>query len=188
MCEDYVSKTTCPKVDEDGNSCEWVSGQGCIQKVSGSTTGSTGSSSSSGNNSNNSFDDPDYKVDTSTNIHNICSSPNFRKPAKLVGIVVTFIKILIPIFIILFGVIDFYKAITSQKDDGLKKAAKSVAIRAIAGVAIFLLPGLVQMVLNMVNEWSDYKNNWCCCTECILNSDCDVNSCSSESCHIEGTN
>ena len=133
-------------------------------------------------------DAPDYKVDTSTNINNICSKPEFRKPARLVGIVVTFSKILVPVFIILFGAIDFYKAITSQKDDGVKKAAKSVAIRAIAGIAIFLLPGLVQMVLNMVNEWSDYENNWCCCTECILNSDCDVNSCSSESCHIEGTN
>ena len=133
-------------------------------------------------------DAPDYKVDTSTNINNICSKPEFRKPARLVGIVVTFSKILVPVFIILFGAIDFYKAITSQKDDGVKKAAKSVAIRAIAGIAIYLLPGLVQMVLNMVNEWSDYENNWCCCTECILNSDCDVNSCSSESCHIEGTN
>ena len=83
-------------------------------------------------------------------------------------------------------VLDFYKAITSSKDEGLGKAFKSLIIRAIAGVCIFLLPGIVQLVLNMVNEWSDYSNNWCCCTECLLNGDCDVNSCSSDSCRIEG--
>ena len=132
--------------------------------------------------------EPDYKVDDSVNVNNICSMPEFRKPARLVGVVITFLKIIIPILIILFGAIDFYKAVTSQKDDGFKKATKAVAIRAVAGIAVFLLPGIVQMVLNMVNEWSGYKNNWCCCTECILNSNCDVNSCSSESCHIEGTN
>ena len=61
-----------------------------------------------------------------------------------------------------------------------------IAIRVLAGVFIFFLPGIVQFVLNMVNEWSDYKNDWCCCTECILNSDCEVNSCSSNKCKIEG--
>ena len=81
---------------------------------------------------------------------------------------------------------DLYKAITGSKDEALPKAIKMICIRVIAGVFIFFLPGIVQFVLNMVNEYSDYKNNWCCCTECILNSNCDVNSCSSASCKIKG--
>ena len=119
-------------------------------------------------------------------VYSICSSPSYRKPMLFLGKILNFVKIIVPIVIIVFGVLDFYKAITSSKDEGLSKAFKSLIIRAIAGVCIFLLPGIVQLVLNMVNEWSDYSNNWCCCTECLLNGDCDVNSCSSDSCRIEG--
>lgn len=119
-------------------------------------------------------------------VNDICSSPSYRKPMLFLGKILNFVKIIVPIVIIVFGVLDFYKAITSSKDEGLSKAFKSLIIRAIAGVCIFLLPGIVQLVLNMVNEWSDYSNNWCCCTECLLNGDCDVNSCSSDSCRIEG--
>lgn len=117
-----------------------------------------------------------------------CSSPEYRKPAKYIGTVVNFIRIIVPIVIILLGVKDLYSGMTANKDEGMKKAVRTIVIRVGAGLAIFLIPGLIQFILNMVNEWSDYKNNWCCCTECILNSDCDTNSCSSDSCHIEGTN
>jgi len=131
--------------------------------------------------------DPDYHV-TDTNVNQVCSSPSYRKPMKFLGTIVTFIKIIVPIVIIGFGVFDLYKGITASKEEGLKKAVRSLIIRVIAGIFIFLLPGLIQYVLSMVNEWSDYKNTWCCCTDCLLNSDCDTNSCSSSSCHIEGTN
>lgn len=117
----------------------------------------------------------------------ICAQPYYRKPMKFIGTLVNFVKIIVPIVIIGFGIIDLYKALTSPKEDGaLAKAIRMIAIRVLAGVFIFFLPGIVQFVLNMVNEWSDYKNDWCCCTECILNSDCDVNSCSSNKCKIEG--
>ena len=130
---------------------------------------------------------PEEPVDPNTATPlSICSSPSYRKPMLFLGKILNFVKIIVPIVIIVFGVLDFYKAITSSKDEGLSKAFKSLIIRAIAGVCIFLLPGIVQLVLNMVNEWSDYSNNWCCCTECLLNGDCDVNSCSSDSCRIEG--
>jgi len=131
--------------------------------------------------------DPDYPV-TDTTVTSICANPSYRKPMKFIGTIVNFLKIIVPIVIIGFGILDLYKAVTANKDDGLKKAFKSIAIRVIAGVFIFLLPGIVQFILNMVNEWSNYKNDWCCCTDCILNSNCDVNSCSSDSCRIEGTN
>ena len=134
------------------------------------------------------YEDPDYKVDGDTTVADICNMPEYRKPMKIVGIVINFAKIIVPIIIIGFGVMDLYKAITSSKDDGIKKAVKSIVIRVIAGVAIFLLPGLIQFVLNWVNEWSDYENSWCCCTDCLLNPDCDTSACNSDSCRIEGMN
>ena len=68
-------------------------------------------------------------------------------------------------------------------------AAKSIGVRFIAGVFIFFIPGIIQFVLEWVNEWSNYSNSWCCCTQCLLDSgNCDVNSCSSDSCKIGGMN
>jgi len=133
-----------------------------------------------------SYTDPDYKI-TDTDVQTVCSSPSYRKPAKFVGTIVNFLRIIIPIVIIVMGIMDLYKGVTGAKDDALKKSVKSLGLRAIAGVAIFLLPGLVLLVLSLINEWSDYKNTWCCCAECILNSDCDTSTCNSDSCRIEGT-
>lgn len=127
--------------------------------------------------------DEDTSVD---DVGSICAKPYYRKPMKFIGTLVGFVKILVPIIIIAFGVMDLYKAITGSKDEALPKAIKMICIRVLAGVFIFLLPGIVQFVLGLVNEWSGYKNNWCCCTECILTNNCDVNSCSSNSCRDGG--
>ena len=68
------------------------------------------------------------------------------------------------------------------------KAFKNILIRIIAGVFIFLLPGIVMFILSLVTEWNKdgYKNAWCCCADCILNPNCEETC--SKSCHIEGTN
>lgn len=131
---------------------------------------------------------PNYHIDSDVNVDSICAMPSYRKPMRFIGTIINFLKIIIPIVIIGFGIMDLYKAVTGSKDDEIKKAVKSIVIRAIAGIFIFLLPGIVQFILNWVNEWSHYENSWCCCTDCLLNPDCDVNSCNSNSCKIEGTN
>lgn len=141
-----------------------------------------------GNNDNNHHDKPNYSVTDDADIGGLCDKSQYRKPMKFLGIILSFFKIIVPIVIVALGVMDLYKAVTASKEDEIRKAFKAIMVRVIAGVFVFLLPGLVQFVLNMVNEWSDYKNDWCCCTDCLLNPDCDVNSCSSDSCHIEGTN
>ncbi len=130
---------------------------------------------------------PDISV-TDTDIKNFCSSPSYRKPMKFLGTILNFVKAIVPIVIIIFGMVDLYKGITASKEDVLKKSVRTLAIRVMAGVFIFFLPGLIQFVLSMVNEWSNYKNTWCCCTDCLLNSDCDTSSCNSDTCRIERTN
>ncbi len=124
-----------------------------------------------------------------TNIENICGSPNLRKPLKFIGTIVTVLKVAIPILIVVLGIVDLLKAIPSSKDNRIMVAVKSIGVRFIAGVFIFFIPGIVQLILDWVNEWSNYSNSWCCCTQCILDSgNCDVNSCSSDSCKIGGMN
>lgn len=123
-----------------------------------------------------------------TSIGEICNMPQYRKTMRFFGTIVTFAKYIVPIIIIAFGIMDLYKAVTGAKDDEIKKSFKAIMVRIAAGVLIFLLPGLVQFFFNMLNEWSNYKVDVCCCTECLLNSSCDTNSCNSGSCKIEGMN
>ena len=123
-----------------------------------------------------------------TSIGEICSMPQYRKTMRFFGTIVTFAKYIVPLIIIAFGIMDLYKAVTGAKDDDIKKSFKAIMVRIAAGVLIFLLPGLVQFFFNMLNEWSNYKVDVCCCTECLLNSSCDTNSCNSGSCKIEGMN
>ena len=129
---------------------------------------------------------------TTTTEASTSQNPNYctglRSTFVFIGHLIRLAKILIPIIVIIFGTLDFFKAVTGAKDDDIKKSFKAIMVRIAAGVLIFLLPGLVQFFFNMLNEWSNYKVDVCCCTECLLNSSCDTNSCNSGSCKIEGMN
>ncbi len=84
---------------------------------------------------------------------------------KLVGNILFIFKIVIPLLVIIFGMIDLGKAVVASKDDEIKKAAKSLGMRALAGLIIFFIPTLVGFLFLMVDGISedDYKP----CADCI---------------------
>ena len=70
----------------------------------------------------------------------------------LLGIAITAIKVVIPIVLIVFGMLDMGKAVTSGKDDEIKKQLMAFMRRAIAAVLVFFVPTIVGMLMNMVND------------------------------------
>lgn len=78
----------------------------------------------------------------------------------LVGVVMFVLKIAIPIILIAVGSFDLVKAITSQKDDEAKKAASGLAKKAVAGVAIFLIPTIIGLLFGLVggDQWKECEN------------------------------
>ena len=58
-----------------------------------------------------------------------------------------YIRIIVPILIILLGSIDFAKAVIAGKEDNMKKAQSDFIKRVIAGVAVFLVPTLVDVIM-----------------------------------------
>lgn len=87
----------------------------------------------------------------------------------LVGKILGIFKIVIPILVIIFGMIDLGKAVVASKDDEIKKAAKSLGMRAIAGILIFFVPSLVGFAFSLAgsfNEDADYD----LCEQCITHS------------------
>lgn len=99
----------------------------------------------------------------------VCKSSNLKTPLKYIGWLLSAAKIIVPIVIIALGVMDFLKAVASQKQDELSKAIKTVFVRVIAGIIIFLVPAIINFLVTLVDEWSSYKTAYSECTECLVN-------------------
>ena len=70
----------------------------------------------------------------------------------LLGIFVTAIKIFIPVALIVFGMLDMGKAVTSGKDDEIKKQITVFIKRVIAAVIVFFVPTIVGLMMQMINR------------------------------------
>lgn len=83
-----------------------------------------------------------------------------------VSTIVSLIKVIIPIFLVIFGMLDLGKAVMAQKDDEIKKGQKTFFSRVIAAVIIFFVVSVVQLVLGIVGAKQD--SNWNC-FDCFIN-------------------
>jgi len=93
-----------------------------------------------------------------------------RSTFVVIGQIVRLAKILIPIIIIGYGAYDFFKAVTGSKDDEIKKSARSLLFRCLAGVCIFFLPAVVDLVFGWVDGWNEnYNSFYQQCFQCIWN-------------------
>lgn len=70
----------------------------------------------------------------------------------VVGYIINFLKIAIPIIIILLATLDLGKAVMAGKEDEIKSAQKMLIKRLIYGVAIFFVTTIVQLVFSLVGE------------------------------------
>ena len=81
---------------------------------------------------------------------------------KLLRNVVLILRIMIPILLNVFGIIDFGKAIFAGEEDEMKKAQSKFIKRLIIGIVIFLIPTILQLVLNIANSiWPVVDNSLC---------------------------
>ena len=81
------------------------------------------------------------------NCNNIFSG-NFGKYLKLI---LSFIRFLVPIIILGLAILDFIKATSAQDETEMKKASTKLVQRMIIGVIIFLLPTLLEVILNLAD-------------------------------------
>ncbi len=83
------------------------------------------------------------------------------KVMGIVRLIMNVICIAVPIVMILLGSFDLFKAVTSGKDEDIKKKQQTLIKRLIAGVIVFLVPTIVSVLMNLigVNGWRDCWNN-----------------------------
>lgn len=61
------------------------------------------------------------------------------------------IRVLVPVCLIGLGVFDFTKAVLASKEDEMKKAQQTFIKRLIIGIAIFFVPTVVNIIIDLAN-------------------------------------
>ena len=101
---------------------------------------------------------------------------------KLAKTVLNLLKIAVPIVLIVFGTIDFVKAVIASKDDDMKKAQNMFVKRVIYAVAFFLINTIVLVLFNLMAEAEpidadgqilDVKS-WYQCWNCTSKEQCET--------------
>ena len=97
-----------------------------------------------------------------------------KSPLKFLGYILLIVKIIIPLILIVFGIIDLFKAVTGGKDGEISKSLKSFMFRIIGGVAIFFVPTIISFIFTLVDGFDQVQSEYELCQKCILNvSQCD---------------
>lgn len=78
------------------------------------------------------------------------------------------LKILVPLIIIAFGIIDFSKAVMSGDDKGIKSAAASLFRRLVVGIAIFFVPTIIHVVFGLIDDVTGNLDEVESCETCLL--------------------
>ena len=91
-------------------------------------------------------------------IAGVCDQPNVLEVMRIVNIVITIIRIVVPILLLLSLTIDFMKATRDSDEDALNKAKSLVVKRVVASILIFFIPTFVRIIaLNTMGD-SEYTN------------------------------
>ena len=85
------------------------------------------------------------------------------KDAKdLINTVMKWMRITVPLLLIVFGILDFSKAVFSSNEDGMKKTREKFIKRIVAAVLVFLAPILVNLILDLGNQvWEIINADTC---------------------------
>lgn len=90
---------------------------------------------------------------------------------NIVHLIVVAIQVVVPILLIIWGMLDFAKAIIGQDEDKIKAGQKTFIKRLIAAVIVFLIVTIVQLAINLAASVAGTENNagsvWTCAKELI---------------------
>lgn len=87
---------------------------------------------------------------------------------KVVHIAYMALMVAAPVILVIFGMIDLLKAVTSGKEDDIKKAQGTFIKRLIAGALVFFIIVIVELLVSFAGD-SDNKNSIMGCAKCFIN-------------------
>ena len=97
---------------------------------------------------------------------NFCQYGGTRRTFKIIGLAINFVKILVPLILIITSIITLSKTIFSGKEEDLKSSLTLLVRKAIAGIVIFLLPTTLDYAFDTLVGYDD--SSFTACTKCML--------------------
>lgn len=104
-------------------------------------------------------------VDAATTFR-VCEKSGIVKVFQILGYALFIIKILAPLALMAFGVMDFAKAILASDDNAIKNATTIIVKRVIAAIVIFFVPSIISTAIKLVDGVDELKD-FTCLSECI---------------------
>lgn len=102
---------------------------------------------------------------TTDRFDSFCEEEGVKNSMKFIGNLLFIAKVVVPILLVVFGTIDFSKAVVAGDGGEITKTAKRFAFRFISGIVIFLLPTMINFVFDEILKMeTDYTK----CRTCIL--------------------
>lgn len=91
---------------------------------------------------------------------------------RVISIVIKLFKIITPIALILSSMVSLLKSLAASKEDDISKAKHTLVRRIIAGILVFFVISIVQLVLSIIAENKTEANNIADCIDCFANNNC----------------
>lgn len=108
---------------------------------------------------------------------NLCKTDGVLKVFRGLRIIITIVKILIPLIIIIVGAVNFGKAVLDDNSDALNKNVKLLMKQIIIGVLVFFIPTIVTIFIGFIDDKFFDDSSISNCITCFNGSkdECDEN-------------
>ena len=88
------------------------------------------------------------------------------KIPNIVHTIIVVIKVVVPVLLVIFGMLDLFKGLTAQKEDEIKKGQQIFIKRLISAAIIFFVISIVQVLISFVAADEPGIMN---CASCFIN-------------------
>lgn len=95
------------------------------------------------------------KYSTSNKLFKFCDDAGMLKTLKIIHVIITIAKILIPILLIIFGSIEYGKAALADNQDAVEKTTQALIKKVIVGLLIFFIPTIVNALISFSQSNKD---------------------------------
>ena len=85
------------------------------------------------------------------------------------GVILLIFKIIIPILLIIFGMLDLGKAVIATDSKQIKESVNRLVKRAVISVIIFFIPTIVTALFSLIKGFQDNKADFNVCRTCVIN-------------------
>ena len=106
---------------------------------------------------------------------NMCDTESVLRTFKIGYIFLTITKIVVPLLIIILGMIDLGKVVIAGNEDEIKKASSTLFRRLIAGLIIFIIPTIMDVIFSLEAQYKKTASEFAGCSTCLTNAkECDT--------------